>query len=102
LLAEALFPKQFDAYGQVGSDVACAFVEIPLRQPSHPGVGTLWNKEVRWQGESWVFPVDIHRVGGPQSTETLRRGEKETGEIPKWGFLERNLGYPSAKDAIKL
>ena len=95
---EALTPKM-DARGKPIEgvlEVLCAFIEIGLKQPKRDDVP--WS-EVKWQGENWVFPVDIERV---QENEIMRRGERETGEIPKWKFLEKYGGdkYPKPGDAV--
>ena len=81
--------------------VLCAFMEIPLQEPKHPDVP--WD-EVKWKGESWVFPVDIERSRVRSTNaitcETLRRGDAASGEIPNWEFLRQHCGYPGAKDVI--
>ena len=92
-IKEALTPKLNEKGKPVGGDkVLCAFVEVPLKEPKYPGVP--WD-EVKWEGESWVFPVDIERASW--GNETLRRGEGESGEVPNWEFLREFCGYPNAQ-----
>ena len=78
--------------------ILCSFVEIPLKEPAK-NANVPWD-EVKWEGESWLFPVDITRSRYLTTTEIIRRGWGESGEIPKWEFLEKHLKYPNAKKTI--
>ncbi|MDR0234395.1 MAG: hypothetical protein LBI31_06315, partial [Zoogloeaceae bacterium] len=72
LFSKALVPEQKTTIAKKsvrGEEVLCAFMEIPLKKPVRSGVP--WD-EVKWQGESWVFPVDIARSA--TGNETMRRG----------------------------
>ena len=77
-------------------EVLSAFMEIPLQTPTGR-TDVPWD-EMKCDGESWIFPVDIER--DRYGNETLRRGEGESGEVPKWWFLSRYFGdiYPDIKD----
>ena len=93
-LADAATVRSAFTHPTDGAQVPCAFLEIPLRRPKHPG--SFWG-EVNCE-ESWVFPVEIARVAGANGMEILFRGEGESGEVPDWKFLEEHLGYPNAFD----
>ena len=98
--------KSLVTYRGLGSNFEaslCAFMEIPLKMPQYSGIPL---KEIKYEGESWVFPVEIYRAvqleGGFR--ETIKRDEGEKGEIPKWGFLAEHfghLGYPSHRSVIR-
>jgi predicted MPP superfamily phosphohydrolase len=104
-------PRGSSGVSVVGA-VPCAFLEIPLQKPARPA-DVPWD-EVKWEGESWVFPLDILNMAivtrdppGGVFYKTryhigVHRGEGESGEVPKWEFLAKHFGekYPRPDTVI--
>jgi len=87
--------KSGNPVARKGASIPCSFVAIPLKRPNHDDAP--WD-EVKYLGESWVFPVDIGV--DKKGRGYFHRGEGESGEVPKWEFLAEHLGYPGAREAI--
>jgi hypothetical protein len=84
-----------------------AFCEVVLQKPANTYAGEDWGKDMVYDNDAWVFPLEIKIDEGTltkQSNWSFVRPERERGEVPDWDFLARmypEMGYLSARQIIR-
>ncbi|MBN8749880.1 MAG: hypothetical protein J0I65_20520 [Variovorax sp.] len=80
--------------------IAQAFVEVTLRKPKPAGTGEDWAKDMLFENDPWVYPLDI-QIGeaklSPKSYWMFRRSAGERGEVPDWTWLYKTWGEVATK-----
>ncbi|MDN4590700.1 hypothetical protein DBA29_19665 [Xenophilus aerolatus] len=103
------------------------FCEVALKAPAATAAGEDWGKDMLYDKDPWVFPLDIALIDGnvdlggwsmdksdaahpTQAVWHFGRPAKERGEVPDWDWLQVTWGdtptktgnkYPKAKEVIR-
>ncbi|MDN4590493.1 hypothetical protein DBA29_18580 [Xenophilus aerolatus] len=92
-------PSKFEK-GSEYRRIAQAFMEVTLKKPKPAGTGEDWAKDMLFENDPWVYPLDI-QIGeaqlSPKSYWMFRRSAGERGEVPEWDCLWKTWGKLATK-----